>query len=297
MAYNPFILRRCRVTVSVTRANLQGAPTAYTYVYVENRMRISVRQGGAQFGNAHVEIFGVPLKDMNQIARLWLEVMTPQTTDQLAIDVWDGKTWVPFFQGVITWSSVDASAMPQVKMVLDANAALALANTPVSPYANPGPVALETVLQAVAAQAPGFSLDYSPNAGAFTCADVRLVGSPLQQITALMRQFPELTWFVNLQRVIVRPANAPYSDDAIRISVDNGLQSAPTYSTSGLQLATVFNPQIRPGVALDVQTSFDFVNRTQWIAAVLQHALEPNVPGGHWTTSIAANSYGAKNNA
>ena len=33
-------------------------------------------------------------------------------------------------------------------------------------------------------------------------------------------------------------------------------------------------------------------HRTLWVAAVLSHMIEPNVPGGQWTTSCAANSYG-----
>jgi hypothetical protein len=293
--YQPFVERIARVTVQVTRNNSRGEPTNFTYVYEQHRMRIQVRQGGQQFGNAHIEIFGAKLADMNQIARLWLESMTPQNTDTVAIDVWDGKTFVPFFQGVITWSAVDASGIPHVKLVVDANAAMPLMNTPVSPYANPGPVILSDVLISLAQQA-GFSVDYAASAPVYSLSDIRLTGSPLQQIGALMRHFPDLTWFVNLQRVVVRQANAPFEADAIRVAVDTGMQFAPVYSTSGLQISTIFNPRIRPGVALDVQTDFDFVNRTQWVAAVLAHALEPNVPGGQWTTSLAANSFGSKNN-
>lgn len=291
--YQPFIERTARVTVEVTRPNAQGAMTTFGYVFQENRMRIQVRQGGNQFGNAHVNIYGVPLADMNQIARLWLEAMAPQNADTLNIDVWDGKVFVPFFQGVISWSSVDASAMPDVKLVIDANAAMPLGNAPASPYANPGPVSTEDVLKAVVEPA-GFAVDYSPTAQLLDVQNVRLTGSPLQQVGQFMRGFPALTWFVNLQRLVVRQADAPFTDDPVRIAVDTGLMAAPVYSTSGLQFSTVFNPQLRPGIALNVQTSFDFVNRTKWVAAVLSHDLAPNWPGGPWTTSCAANSYGAK---
>lgn len=293
--FQPFIERVARVTIQVDRMNSRGQPDTFRYVFEQHRMRIQVRQGGQQFGNAHVEIFGVQLADMNQIARLWFETMTPQNADTLNIEVWDGKTFVPFFQGVITWPAVDASGMPLVKLVVDANAAMPLMNTAVSPYANPGPVILSDALSTIAAAA-GFQVDYAATAPVYSMSDIRLTGSPLQQIGALMRHFPDLTWFVNLQRVVIRQANSPFSADAIRVAVDTGLQGAPTYSTSGLQVSTLFNPRIRPGVALDVATDFDFVNRTLWVAAVLAHSLEPNVPGGQWTTSLAANSYGSKNN-
>lgn len=295
MSFQPFSEKLARVTVSVTRADAQGQTTTNTYVWTQNRMRIQVRQGGKQYGNAEVSIFGVPLADMNQIVRLWLETMTPQNTDTLQVDVWDGQTYVPFFNGVISWSFVDASAMPQVRLVMNVNAGMALSNLAASPYANAGPVLLKDVLTTLAATG-GFTVAYASNAPQYLCTNVRLTGSPLDQIGQVMSCFPDLAWFVNLQQVVVRLANAPYSSDAIPISVETGSQAPPVYSTSGLTLATMFNPRLRPGIGLDVQTVFDFVNRTQWVAAVLAHTLDVNLPGGQWTTQVAANSFGKKGN-
>lgn len=297
MTFQVFQQRVARVTCTVTRPSATGVMTNYTYVWEQNRMRIRVSQGGQQFGNAHVEVMGVPLADMNQISRLWLEPLTPQNTDSLLIETYDGKAFTPLFQGIIAWSAVDGSEIEAgtVKLVIDANAALPLGNTPAAPYANAGPVALSDALTAIAALAD-FTVNYAASAPVYQLTDVRLTGSPLQQIAGLMRHFNDLTWFVSLQQVVVRKAGAPITSDAIRIAVDTGMMKAPTYSTSGLQFETVFNPQLRPGVGLDVETLFDYVNRTNWVASVLTHELDANWPGGVWKTSCAANSYGAKNN-
>lgn len=291
MAFNPYTPRRARVTVTVTRGN---APQ--TYVWIEQRMRISVRNGGRQFGNAKLEIFGLKLDTMNQIARLWLEALSPQASDTVLIETLDPNgNFTPFFQGIITWSAVDASAMPQVKLVIEANSSFALMNAPASPYANAGPVLIKDVLTTLTAEA-GFALDYADTLPQIQASDVRLVGSPMDQINALMRGYPDLTFFTNLQRLVVRKAMAPINADAIRIAPDTGLQSNPVYATSGLTFMTLFNPELRPGAALDIHSIFDFVNRTLWVAAVLAHELEPNVPGGRWHTSVAANSFGPNGN-
>jgi len=295
MTFNPFIERKARVTVSVTRADASGDQTPETYTFVQHRMRINVRQGGNQFGNAKIEIFGVPLGTMNNIARLWLESLTPQNTDTVAIDVWNGQDYVPFFSGVITWSSVNGAGMPAVSLMIEANSAMALMNATASPYANAGPVSLVSALTTIAV-AQSFAVDYSADAPQYQLTDVRVTGSPMEQITGLMNHFNDLTWFTNLQRLVVRAANAPFTSAAIDIAADNGLMRLPVYSSSGLQFDTLFNPQLRPGVALNVQTAFDFVNRTLWVASVLSHTLEPNVPGGQWTTSCAANSFGPNGN-
>lgn len=297
MPFNPFVERRARTTVKVTRPDNAGKQTEHSYTFEQHRQRISLRQGGKQYGSAKVEIFGVPLSSMNQIARLWMETLTPQNTDSLSIDVWDGKDFVPLFQGVITWSAVDASGMPQVKLVIEANASMVLMNTTASPYASgTGPVALPDALTSII-QPQGFSLDYSDTATRYQLTDVHVTGSPLEQVSTLLRHYDELTWFCNLQRLIVRRSKAPFNEDAIRIAADTGLQGYPVYSSSGLQFSTVFNPRLRPGAPLDVQvTDFDFINRTKWVAAVVAHQLDVNVPGGQWTSGIAANSFGAKGN-
>jgi hypothetical protein len=296
MPFNPYTLRSARVTVQVTRPDANGTATAQTYRFQEHRMRIGVRQAGAQFGNAKIEIFGVPLQTMNQIARLWLEVLTPVGTDTVQIDVWDGQDYVPFFQGVIMWSAVNASRMPHVSLDIEANSGSALSLVPSSPYAvGATPVSLKAALTTIAAQG-GFSVQYPDTVTQYQLTQARVTGAPLEQIAQLMDMFPKLTWFTSLQQIVVREALAPVNADAIRVAADTGLMGYPVYSTSGLTLATLFNPKITPGAALDVQTEFDFVNRTVWVAAVLAHTLEPNVPGGQWTTQIAANSYGAKGN-
>lgn len=293
--YNPYVERRARVNVKVTRPDNTGTPTESSFTFEQHRMRIGVRQGGAQYGNAKVEIFGVPLSAMNRIARLWQETLTPQNDDTIEIDVWDGQDFIPLFQGVITWSAVNAAAMPQVKLELEANASMILMNSTASPYATgTGPVALPDALTTII-RPQGFSLDYSDEAPRYPLTDVHVSGSPLEQVATLMRHYEDLTWFCNLQRLLVRRAGAPIEEDAVRIASDTGLQGFPVYSSSGLQLSTIFDARLRPGAPLDVHvTDFDFINRTKWVVAVVAHQIDVNLPGGQWTTGLAANPFGKK---
>lgn len=290
---NPLQIRRARVTVEVQRPDAQGLVQDQTYVFDEHRMSIAVTQGGAAMGNAKVQVYGVPLESMNQIARLWLEVLTPTGTDKLTIDVWNGSDFVPFFSGMITWSAVNAASMPNVSLDIEANDAGALMVQTSPPYAQEGPLNLRDILEAIAAPA-GFTVDYSESIPELRLVRIRATGTVLQQITQILNAVPELSWYVSLQSIVVRPVNAPLGGDPVAMDKTTGMIGYPVYSTSGLTVATVFNPLIRPGVALDITTAFDFVNRTKWVAAVLQHNLQPNTPGGQWRTDIAAQSYGSK---
>lgn len=296
MAGQPYRIQRAQVVVTVQRANAQGAVVPLTYTFEQHRMRIVVRQGGKQFGNARMQVFGVPLDTMNQIARLWLEALTPQNTDTVAINVWNGEAFVPFFTGVITWTAVNAASMPQVYLDIEANAAMGGMNTAVSPYANAGPVSLKGTLETIAALAQ-LTVNYADSIGERQMVQVRATGTPVDQITAIMNMYPDLSWYINLNQVVVRLALAPITGDPVRVAADTGMIGYPVYSTSGLQVSTLFDARIRPGLTLDVETDFDFVNRTVWVASVLAHTLDVNYPGGQWMTQIAANSFGAKGNA
>lgn len=295
MTYNTFVERKAQVTVTVTRNSATG-PQQSTYVYTQNRMRIGVRLGGAQMGNACVEIFGVPLADMNNIAKLWLMPNVVQNSDTLSIDVWDGNVYIPFFSGVITWSAVNGGSMPLVSMTIEANSAMAAANMTASPYANPGPVALQDALSSIITPA-GFVLDYSQLAGMpqYICQDIRLTGTPEGQVADLLSHYPDLRFHYNLQRLRVYQATAPYDGNVVIVDAASGLMKLPIYSTTGVQFDTIFNPLLTLGTACQFNTDFTYLNNAQWAISVLSHAIEPNVPGGQWTSSAACIFWNAGN--
>lgn len=292
---NTLVERRAKVTVKVVRPSEKPdeGDQELTYEFEQHRMDIQVAQGGAQFGNAKVAIYGVPLATMNKIARLWLEVLSPGNTDTLSIDVWDGANFVPFFSGVITWSAINASGSPQVALEVEANSAMVAMNTVAAPYAQDTPIALQDALTAIL-EPTGLVVEFADSAPKFQPQRIHVIGTPLQQAITLMGYYPELTWYINLQRFIVRAVNSPLGGDPLLVSKTAGMIGYPTYSTSGITLAMLFDARVRLGLALDVQTAYDYVNRTKWVASVLQHHLQPNWPGGQWTTQVAAQAYGSK---
>lgn len=293
MSLNTFVQRTGRVVVTVQRPNTQGVVTAQTYTFVNNRMRVRLRDGGANFGNCHIQIYGATLAEMNNMARLYNTPMTPQSTDTVQVDVWNGKIFVPLFQGVISWSNISPASMPAVPFVIESNSSFGMMTTPASPYSNGTPVSLQDALSTIVSQA-GYTLDYSPNAPQYMLQRVRLTGSVSDQVNGLLKSFPDLVHNTHLQRVVVWPASGPYSSTGtpVQISAATGMHAAPEYSTSGITFSTLFNPQIIPGAALQFSTQFKFIDQTQWVAHVIEHDLEMNVPQGKWDSSIAARAFG-----
>lgn len=293
---NTLIERKARVSIKVARTTDDpdlGPTVTSSYVFEQHRMSIRVSQGGGHFGNAKVSIFGVNMDAMNNIARLWLEVLSPSNSDTMDIDVWDGANYVPLFSGVITWSAINASGAPNVALEIEANESMVAMNTVATPYSDPGRVFLRDIVAEVLAPT-GLVVEFAESVPELQIQRPYFTGTPMDQASEAMACFPELTWYINLRRFLVRPVNGPLGGDPVKIDKYSGMIGYPTYSTSGITLATLFDARIRPGLALDIQTGFDFVNRTKWIAAVLQHDLQPQTPGGQWITQIAAQSYGSK---
>jgi hypothetical protein len=284
-----------RIIQTIITVTPLGGGSPQTYTFQQHRQRVSITQGGGQYGNARVEIYGVSLTTMNAIGRMWLQSLTPQNMDTIQINVWNGQTFTPLFSGTITWAEPDASGMPHVKLSIEANASFALSNQTASPYSNPGPVTLSAALTQIL-QGTNYTLNFSSTATNYTMTNVRASGTPMDQVIKLVGQYPDLVWWSSLDQICVRKALAPLGSGSITINVQNGLQASPVYSSSGLTFTTLFNPQIIPGAALNVQTEFNFVSQTLWVAAVIQHDIEANVPGGAWSTSVAANSFGPLGN-
>lgn len=289
MAFNPFVARSARVTVTTVRpdSSAEGGTSSQTYVFLEHRMVIRVSIGGGRFGNARVSIYGVPLANMNNIARLWLQPMIIQAQDTLAIDVWDGSNYVPFFNGVIAWAGADGSALPDVTLNIEANSAMAISQTTPAPYTAAGTQTLQNVLQGIL-QNSGFTLDYAPTIPMLTVTNPRYSGSTMDQLDACLRAFPQLAFNVMLQRVRVYPTTQPFGADPILVSPTTGAVGAPNYSSSAVTWKTIFNPSLVPGQAVQLDSEFVLAGGANWICRVLNHTLEPNKPKGMWHTDFAA---------
>lgn len=289
MAFNPFVTRAARVTVSVTRevSGAQGFTETSDYVFQEHRMIIRVSLGGGRFGNAKVSIHGVPLANMNNISRLWLVPLQIQAQDTLSIDVWDGSTYVPFFNGVIAWAGTDGSSLPDVTLNIEANAAMGISQTTPAPYSANGTQTLQNVLQGIL-QNSGFTLDLAPSVPPLTVTNPRYSGSVQDQLDACLRAFPQLAFNVMLQRVRVYPFDQPFGTDPILISPTTGAVGAPNYSSSAVTWKTAFNPQLVPGQAIEIDSEFVLAGGANWVCRVLNHTLEPNKPKGLWHTDFAA---------
>jgi hypothetical protein len=67
------------------------------------------------------------------------------------------------------------------------------------------------------------------------------------------------------------------------ISPTTGMIGYPVFDPNGVLVTTTYNPSIRTGQIVQVQSSLQAANG-QWGVNSLEHELESQVPGGQWRT-------------
>jgi hypothetical protein len=312
---NPLIVRQARVTVTVGDDTIQqsteqlsaGTSTLYgpsailtgaatgaagpngtVYTWTQQRMQLHIVAGGKQFNTCDLLVYGLPKATMNALSRLYLTPMNVRPQDTVKVEVWNGSQYVPLFFGSIQWAAPKGSSMPNVPLLISSNACTALQQTAPPPYSASGTLKLTDVLTAVLTSA-GFTLNAPAAFASYTITNPRASGSLQDQIKAILSNYPDIAWDISLQQLILRQVGATLSGvDPITIGPTTGMKGSPDYSTSGVTVATVFNPLITLGATITLDTVFTYATKAQWQVAAIEHILEPNVPNGRWDTQLAA---------
>lgn len=79
--------------------------------------------------------------------------------------------------------------------------------------------------------------------------------------------------------------SARKSHPAVLLSPDTGLVGYPSFTQSGVQCTTLYNPNIRFMAPVEIQSQFTPANG-KWSVQSLNHRLDCQVPGGQWFTDI-----------
>lgn len=273
------------VASAATGATTSSGLTVYTWT--QNRMIIRVSIGGKQFNTAELMVFGLPLATLNALSRLWLTPMNVRPQDTLKIETWDGSQYVPLFFGSITWAAPRGNSMPQVPIVISSTASMALAQSAAQPYSASGTLVLTDVLTNILG-ASGYTLNAAQSLPAYTITNPRATGSLQDQVKSILDGYPNIAWYFNLQQLILRPVGASIYADPIAIGPTTGMKGSPEYSTSGVQVDTIYEPRLIPGQSIKLDTVFTYAATANWSIAAVEHNLEPNVPNGRWDTRLVA---------
>jgi hypothetical protein len=272
---------RKRIDVTVTLGQGQfGDSGANTVTLSGLRVHAGIQAfGGDAMPQAQLRVFGLPLAMVNQLTAIGPINSGIMFRNSVLVAAGDDESGMQtVYSGTIWQAWGEFQGMPDAPLNITGLGGLAAALKPAD------------ALSYVGSTAQTMGLAFENNGVSVQLSNPYLPGSALQQVRACARA-ANIYFAIDRGTLAIWPKVGTPSQPAARggevplISPATGLVGYPTFSSNGLGLTTLFNPQIKPGGVVQVESSIQ-VACGQWIVMQVQHSLQSETPNGQWFTQI-----------
>ena len=244
------------------------------------------KAGGMMMGTLRAQIYGVSQSDMNSCVTLQWKPRSfiPNTVQVFAID---GQTQTLIFSGNIVnaWGNYDA--MPDVFLMIQAQAAYLAQITSVKPRSYDGSIDVATVIAQIANQI-GFNFEHN---GVNTPLSNQYLGNTALEQAKTLAKAAGIDLYVDDGVLAITLPNMPRNKPIPLISAQTGMKGYPTFDGIGVNLEIFFNPSVIFGGSIKIQTDIPQAAGV-WIVTSVSHRLESEKPGGAWFSRIRGNKSG-----
>lgn len=283
-----FLERKIEVDLAYgTGTNGDGPPVVETLT----GYRVSVNTklaGGAGLNNAQIRIHGMSLSLMNKLSTMGMlpNAFRKNTVTVRAGDSVNGMAQI--FQGTIQAAWADMLGAPEIAFNITGAAGLIEALLPIPPSSYPGSADAAVMLSNLAAQ---MNVAFENNGVSVILSKPYYPGSARAQALAIV-QDAGIVWNGIENKVLaIWPAGAARGGLIPLISKSTGMVGYPTYTATGIVVTTTFNPTVRFGGQIQVESVLTPACGT-WNVVTLVHDIEANVPSGKWFTQMQVSAPG-----
>lgn len=249
-----------------------------------HRVSASVTKlGQAGMNAAQLRIWGMTLSDMNKLSSLGIKQAQDGRKNEVMIEAGDASSNVrsTVFIGEIKSAWVDPQGQPDVPFLVDAFTGVAAALKPVPPTSYRGAIDVATAMQAIAGQ---MDFKFENHGVSATVVDPYLPSTAREQAKRLAEQAHIEVTFDD-KTLAIWPKGAARGNVIPIISAKTGMVGYPTYTSVGVVVTTIYNPQIIPGGSVKVESQLKMAY-AQFVVRSLSHALDSEVPSGQWFTRL-----------
>jgi hypothetical protein len=230
-------------------------------------------------------IYGIPLDMMCQLTQVGLINSSVRFNNSILIAAGDDETGLTtIYDGTIKESWADLAGQPDAALNVIGVAGLAASLKPVGALSFQGSADVATIMQGLASTM-GFT--FENNGVSVQLSNPYFPGTALAQARACARA-ADIYMTIDRGVLAIWPKNgARTGGDIPVISDPTGKVGYPTFSSNGLGLITLFNPLLKPGGLVQVQSALTPACGT-WKLTEASHTLESETPNGQWFTRILA---------
>ena len=252
-----------------------------------NGLRVSARivlPGGQDYGTMNLAIYGMTISHMNALTILpfGLTSVGNNTVTLMAGDNTGALSVV--FKGTVRSAFADLHEQPEGCFRIQAYGAMYEKVAAAPAFSAAGRTSdVATVVQQLSTAA-GFKFE---NSGVnVKLQRVNLPGSYMQQIAAIC-QHAGVQWTYDNDTVAIYPAGQARNLPSSTISPSTGMVGYPSFTSSGIVVTTLYQPTIKFGTTINVQSGLPQASGT-WFIYYLEHQLDANIPNGLWFSVLQA---------
>lgn len=236
--------------------------------------------GGAAMGQLECAIYGLPLSAMNQLTTLGTQ-FTLYNQNKIKLKAYEeGQQPAMVFSGTITTAFADIR-QPEGCLRVSALAGLFEAVKPTEPVSQKGSTDVSQTMKQIAGKA---GLQFEDNGVNVKVMNPYLFGSPRQQALILAKA-AGIEWVIENDTLAIWKPDQARQGGGATISPQTGMVGYPRYTQAGLEVTTLFNPSIKYGTSVTVQSELTPACGS-WTVLDQIYNLETEVPGGKWFCTL-----------
>ena len=294
-----FSKKRIRIEVTLGEGTFDGEHTTRVIEGLETAVSIE-KPGLPDKAKAEADIANLSYDDMAQLTMLSFKPLTlhKNTIRIFAGEVGsggsDGESFSAgalslAFAGELTAAFADFSRAPTAVMHMEAQSGGYAALMAGGPVAAAGEVPAEKLIAQFAAEM-GYS--FKNEGVTASVRDAYFSGSPLEKAMAAAEQVGAQIILDDAQ-IILLPYASPRggSGAAVLLTPETGLLGYPAFTSEGISLSCLYNPNLELGGAVQVESSVPGASGLWKISKLTHDLLASSVSIGPWTSSIEASPY------
>lgn len=236
--------------------------------------------GGDSMGRCQIRVFGLRDDVMNKLTTIGSVNTAIKAKNAVLLAAGDVDGMASIFSGTILDAWADYNSSPDVAFNIVAFAGLSAAVKPVGATSYKGGTDVAVIMTDLAAEM-GVSLE---NNG----VDVKLT-SPYLSGTALTKlrqvaQAANILWTIDRDVLAIWPQTGARAGIIPLISPDSGMVGYPSLSSKGMTVKMLFNPNVRLGGEVEVQSSIPMACG-KWRVFNVSHSLSSEMADGPWFTT------------
>lgn len=241
-----------------------------------------IKAGGNSAGEGHVRVWGLTLSHMNALSALtpWAQYERKNTLTLKAGD--EGQPLSIVFTGQITQAWINLNSQPDACLEVVALAGLYEALKPVAPISFPGAADVADILKGLA-ERMGYA--FENNGVTAKLWTPYFDGTARDQLKSVVRA-AGIHHAIDSGTLAIWPQGGSRAGGVPTISADTGMVGYPSYTGNGIAVRTIFNPEIRPGGVVAVESLIQPASG-RFVVYGLSYELSSEMPGGPWFTQFS----------